>query len=111
MRSYVIDSLEVDVTTALATLLKDLELQSSLAGIFWLPVPAQFLNNAQKEHVENCGPYVMALEIETFCVHLEFLVRAQNALHCTCVAYADAALRQYMMDYVDNLFLQLPIKI
>ncbi len=109
MRSYVIDSLEMDATKALAELLDSMDLQSSLGGIYWLPVPADFLTEIQKEHVQDCGPYVMALELDTSCVHLEFLVRAKNALHCTCVAYADTALQQHMMEYVNSLFAKLHI--
>ncbi len=111
MRSYTIDSLTPEDCKKLADYFTAKNLQGSLAGIFWLPVPENFLNAAQREHDKQCGPHVMALELEGDCVRLEFLVRAKNALHCSCVSYAAPELEQHMMRMLDDTCAQLSIGI
>ncbi len=86
-------------------------MQGTVQGLYWLPVPAAMRTPLQEEHSKQCGPHVLALEVEGNAVILEFLVRAQNALHCNCVGYADASLRQHMMLYVDELLLSLNITV
>ncbi len=111
MRSYLIEGLEEEQCKKLDALLTDMQLQGSMPGLFWLPIPQSMHTSLQDEHAQECGPYVMALEISSRTVQLEFLVRAKNALHCHCVGYADAALQMHMMRYVEDLFEQLSIKI
>ncbi|MBQ4132541.1 MAG: hypothetical protein IJD04_02260 [Desulfovibrionaceae bacterium] len=83
--------------------LDNLGFRSSLPDLYWLPVPDEFLNDLQQEHKEDCGPYAMALELSGNSVTLEMLVRAQNQLHCACIALADEELAQHMHDYVSLL--------
>lgn len=102
MRSYCIDELEPKEMKKLAKHLKDLELDSSLEGVFWLEVPEGFLTIDQKDHIESCSPYCLALVLEGDCVFLEFLVRSLGKMHCNCMSYADSKLRNHFMDWLDN---------
>ncbi len=111
MRSYLVEGFEDAQLEKLSQLLTDMQLQGSMPGLFWLPIPTPMHTTLQDEHVKECGPYVMGFEIKHQSVQLEFLVRARNALHCQCVAYASPELQMHMMHYVEDLFVQLNITI
>ncbi len=106
MRSYVIDELTCDQCQSIIKQLEAMSLGSGVDGIYWLPIPEHFFNDIQKEHKNECAPYVMALEVDEGSLHLELLVRAKSVLHCNCVSYAQPELEQYMMRYVDSLLTQ-----
>ncbi len=86
--------------TELKKYLDQLEFASSIPGLYWLPVPKEMLSKVQSEHLESCGPYALALDTEGEGIVLETLVRAQNQLHCECIAFASAGLLQHMVDYL-----------
>ncbi len=111
MRSYLVEGLEQEQLKKLDDLLSQMQLNGSMLGLFWLPIPATMHTSLQDEHVKECGPYVMGLEIKRDAVQLEFLVRARNALHCHCVAYASPELQMHMMRYVEELFTKLNITV
>ncbi len=111
MRSYYVEGLEEKQIEKLSELLTSMDMQGSMPGLFWLPIPTSMHTEIQNEHAQQCGPYVMAFEIERAAVRLEFLVRARNALHCNCVGYATPALQMHMMAYVEELFTKLDITI
>ncbi len=113
MRSYLIDDVSMENCQKLQEHLIQLDLQATLPGVFWFTVPQEFFTQEQDAHATDCGPHVMALEIEEHkgLVRLEFLVRAKNALHCSCVGYASPALIQHMISRVDEIFAQLSIDI
>ncbi len=106
MHSYLIDELTEDQTNSIIKRLDAMDLQSAVEGVYLLPIPKHLHNSIQNEHLDKCGPYVMALEIYEDCLRLELLVRAKSALHCNCVSYAQTELEQYMMRYVDSLLSQ-----
>ncbi len=106
MRTYVIDELTCDQCQNIIKQLQAMSLDSGVDGVFWLPIPEDLFNDIQREHNKQCGPYVMALEIDDESLHLELLVRAKGVLHCNCVSYARPELEQYMMRYVDSLLIQ-----
>lgn len=84
----------------------ELELRSSIPGLYWLPVPEELLNELQTEHLPSCGPYVLALDIGDDGVILETLIRAQNQLHCECIAFGSKELVQHMLDYLNLVFIK-----
>ncbi len=109
MRSYYIDGLEEQQLEKITELLTSMNLHDSMPGLFWLPIPKDMYTPIQDEHAKQCGPFVMALEIERDALRLELLVRARNALHCNCVAYAAPSLQMHMMRYVEELCKKLEI--
>ncbi len=86
--------------------LDELELASSIPDLYWLPVPTELLNQIQLEHQDSCGPYAMALDLSDDRVVLETLVRAQNQLHCACIALAEPELTRHMLDYLNLLLVK-----
>ncbi len=111
MRSYFIEGLDESELKKVESLLTEMQLQGSMPGLFWLPIPSSMHTPLQEEHAKECGPYVMGFEIQHNAVQLELLVRAQNALHCACVGYASPELQMHMMRYVEELLEKLSIRI
>ena len=109
MRIYRIDDLAPADVAALETHLQALELHSGMEGMYWLPVGQSHLSAVQREHVQDCGPYAMALEVTEDALQLELLVRARNKIRCECVHYASPELEAHMMRYVDDTLRQLGI--
>ena len=109
MRWYGIDDLSHKDTEKIAATLKEMGLESSLNGLYWLPVPAHMLSCVQTEHKETCGPHVMGLELEDSWLRLEMLVRARSRLRCECVQYASHELRDHMIDWLENFLQELHI--
>jgi len=103
VRTYVTDSLSPGTLAAVAARCLELGFSSSLESVYWLPVAEAHHTPVQREHRESCGPYAMALTFEEDSIALELLVRSRSALHCNCIGYASPALREHMMQYVDDL--------
>ena len=103
MRQYRIDQIDAQDVARIRQRLQVMELGAGLDDIFWLPVPTALLTELQQNHHEQCGPYVMTLELEADAVTLELLVRARGRLRCECIGYATEALQTHMMRYVDTL--------
>ena len=109
MRTYTIDQLEEKDIAAINTRLLDMELQAGLEGIYWLPVPRDMLTPIQVEHFASCGPYCLALEVESNAAHLELLVRGMGRISCECLSFASQNLRNHMIGYLENLLTELRI--
>jgi len=104
MRSYYIDEFVPGELDRLAERLESMELSASMENLYWLPVPQELLTPVQREHMHECGPYVLALEIlDEAALRLELLVRARNRLRCECVSYAGQRLVNHMILYVHGL--------
>lgn len=109
MRNYLLDDIYEQDIQKISDALAELEFQGPIEGIFYLPVPEELLNDEQKEHMGECGPFFMALEIEETSVKVELLVRARNKIRCSCVAYATSEQRNHMMEYIDKFIADLEI--
>ncbi|WP_421901936.1 hypothetical protein [Maridesulfovibrio sp.] len=109
MRNYLLDDIYEQDIKKISDALTELEFQGPIEGIFYLPVPEELLNDEQKEHMGECGPFFMALEVEETSVKVELLVRARNKIRCSCVAYATSEQRTHMMEYIDKFIADLEI--
>ncbi|MDR3176967.1 MAG: hypothetical protein LBU06_10625 [Desulfovibrio sp.] len=109
MRTYTIDQLEEADVAALNARLLDMGLQAGLEGVYWLPVPGQMLTPRQVEHLEQCGPYCLALEVESDQINMELLVRGQGRIHCECVCFAGEKLRDHMIKYLEDMLTELQV--
>ena len=108
MRLYLLEDLTSENVKAITARLNELELVGSMEGIYWLPCPSNLLSDTQREH-EECAPHCMAVEIDGSTLRMELLVRARNKLRCDCVHYASPELRAHMIDYIDQLLVDLNI--
>lgn len=117
MRCYLIDEMLKADINRIAAALDDLGLRGGLDGVYYLPVPDAHLTDVQREHLAECGPYIMALETnvppeaEEGNLKLELLVRARNKLRCGCLAYAAPALERHMIAYLEGFIAELGIRI
>ena len=109
MRYFSIDDLRPEEVQSIHARLRDMSLQSDMEGLYWLPVPADLLEPVQREHAAQCGPHVMALDVQENALQMELLVRARNRLRCECVRYATPELQQHMIAWVDQLLRDLGI--
>ena len=115
MRTYLIEDLVEEDYRKIIKAFDELELRGPLEGIYYLPLPEEFLQNEQKKHLEECGPYFMALEcvdgVEESSLRLELLVRARKKIRCSCVSYATSEQRKHMIDYLDQFIEELEISV
>ncbi len=82
MRTYLIEDLYDDAYEKITNALNELKLNGPLEGIYYLPLPEKLLQQEQIDHMDECGPYFMALEtvkgVEEHSVRLELLVRGRT---------------------------------
>lgn len=109
MRNYLLDEIYEEDVKKICDALTELEFKGPIEGIYYLPVPEDLLNDEQKEHMDECGPFFMALEAMETSIKVELLVRARNKIRCSCVAYADARQRNHMLDYLDKFIADLEV--
>lgn len=111
MRGYHITDLTAEDVGRITERLRAMGLDAGLEGLYWLPVPPSLFSAVQREHLADCGPYVMGLEVNDDSLSLEFLVRARGILRCACVHYAAPELEAHMMRYLDDLLSQLSVPV
>ncbi len=102
MRQYVIDELTPFEQDNLDSYLKRTLHQGPMAGIFWLDLPDDLLADAQRGH-NDCGPFYFAVDLGRGRLCFEFLVRSKTNLHCSCIAFATPAQRQFVLDFIDRM--------
>jgi hypothetical protein len=111
MRAYTIDELTDEDVAKIEDRLTQKGWTGSIKGMYYVPIPGEYLGPDQKEHAESCGPFFLPLETGDGWVRLELLVRARQILRCSCVAYANPTLREHMVDMLDSLIRELDIAV
>ena len=102
MRQYVIDQLSREERANIESYLKRALQPGPVAGVFWLAVPQDLLSPEQRRH-EECAPFFFGVELTAETVCFELLVRSQTNLHCSCIAYASAAQREFVLRFADTM--------
>jgi hypothetical protein len=102
MRQFMVDQLTTLERDNIDSYLKRTLKQGPLEGMYWLPLPQDLLAEAQQGH-ESCGPFYVAVDIDEETVRFEMLIRSQSNLHCSCIAYATPAQRDFVLQYVDTM--------
>ena len=102
MRLYKIDQLSREERANIESHLKRTLKQGPVTGVYWIEVPQDLLGREQREHVD-CGPFFFAVELEEEAVCFELLVRSQLNLHCSCIAYATKAQRDFVLRFIDKM--------
>jgi hypothetical protein len=102
MRQYLIDELSFVEHDNVEHYLKHRLKQSAVAGVYWLEVPQNLLAPAQLAH-PDCGPFYCSVILEKNELRAEFLVRSSHNMHCSCIAWATAEQRQFVLDFIDAL--------
>ena len=102
MRQILIDQLSREERVNIESYLKRTMRPGPLSGIYWVEVPRDLLSGDQLAHKE-CGPYFFAVELGDESVTFELLIRSQSNLHCSCIAYASPAQREFVLRLVDRM--------
>ena len=102
MRQYNIDQLSREERANIESYLKRSLKPGQVDGVFWLEVPPDLLSADQRAHGE-CGPFFFGVVLEDESVCFEMLVRSQTNLHCSCIAYASPAQRDFVLRFVDKM--------
>lgn len=102
MRQYYIDEISFLERDNIESYLKRTLKHGPIEGVYWLEVPSDLLGPAQRDH-ESCKPFYFSVVLEENSLRCEFLVRSADNLHCTCIAWATPAQRQFVIDFTDRL--------
>ena len=102
MRQYKIDELSREERANIESYLKRTLKPGSVDGVYWIEVPQDLLGKEQRTH-KDCGPFFFGVVLEAEAVCFEMLVRSQTNLHCSCIAYASAAQREFVLRFIDNM--------
>lgn len=102
MRQFVIDELSPMEHDNIDSYLKRSIKQGPMIGLYWLELPDNLLSDEQKGH-ENHGPFHLAVDLSNTAVKFELLVRSPTNLHCSCIAHASPAQRQFVLDFADKM--------
>lgn len=102
MRQYRIDQLSREERANIESYLNRTLKPGPMEGIYWIEVPQDLLGAEQRGH-EECGPFYFAVELEEEAVSFEMLVRSQTNLHCSCIAYATSAQRDFVLRLADKM--------
>lgn len=102
MRLYKIDQLSREEQANIESYLNRTLQPGPVEGVYWLRVPPDLLGAEQRGH-EECGPFFFGVELEAEAVSFELLVRSQTNLHCSCIAYASPAQRDFILRFIDKM--------
>ena len=102
MRQILIDELSKEERANIDSYLKRTVQAGAIDGMYWLKVPDDLYGPYQLGH-DECGPFYFGIELEDEKVVFELLVRSQTNLHCSCICYATAAQRDFLLRFVDQL--------
>jgi hypothetical protein len=75
---------------------------SGLEGVYFLSVPPDLLGPEQLGH-DDCGPFYFSVILEQSAIRFELLVRSAVNMHCSCIAQATPAQRQFVLDFADRM--------
>ena len=108
MKQYVIDELRLEDYDKLKAHLEQFFGPADLGGIFWIPVESEYFSETQTSHVD-CKPFYFAIELQDGALACELLVRTRERVRCDCIAYATHAQRNWIINTIDDIFVQLDI--
>ncbi|MDW7771279.1 MAG: hypothetical protein SCH71_00150 [Desulfobulbaceae bacterium] len=109
MRQYFIDEISFLERDNIESYLKRTLKQGPIEGVYWLEMPDDLLGPAQKGH-EKCRPFYCSVVLEEATLRVEFLIRSSDNMHCSCIAWATADQREFILDFVDRMLAEELIK-
>lgn len=102
MRQILIDELSPMERDNIDSYLKRSLKRGAMIGLYWIELPPDLYSEAQLGH-EHHGPFSLAVEVTGSAVRFELLVRNSSNLHCSCIAHASPAQRQFVLDFIDRM--------
>ena len=108
MRCYLIDEIPSADIEKIDTFLREHATGSALERLYWVKIPAEFLNGIQVRH-KGCHPFVFAIELGPDRIRMEFFIRSLKTLQCDCQSYCTPEQRAFIFDYSEKLLEDLGI--
>lgn len=102
MKQYVIDELRLHDYEKIRDHLGEICSSGGIEGVYWLQIPEHILTDEQKSH-SACKPYIFGLELYEDRLCCGLLVRSLKSIRCHCVAYADKAQRDWLLEILDTM--------
>ncbi len=102
MRQFTIDELSAQEHDNLDSYLKNSLRPGGMVGMFWLQLPEDLWSAAQQGH-DTCGPFYFGFDLSKDKLIVELLVRSESNLHCSCIAYATPAQREFLLSFIDTM--------
>ena len=110
MKQYVVDQLRYPDYEKLKAYFDQTYGAAAMGSVYWIPLEPGLLSPVQREH-EACGPHLAAVELDETRLSVELLVRTHSRVRCSCIAYATAEQRDWLMRRVDSILEQLGISV
>ncbi|MEW6388496.1 MAG: hypothetical protein AB1491_13355 [Thermodesulfobacteriota bacterium] len=109
MRQYILDEISRSDIPRVREYLAEHAAPSGLEDIWWVDLKEDLLSPEQYEHRE-CRPFMFAIEVGDRFVRFEFLIRSQQTLHCSCIAFATRQQRDFILAFADRLVEDLALR-
>ncbi len=109
MRQYVIDEVKPQDCGRIKKYLDSHFEQSTMTGLYWIPIDNEILNDIQKQHTD-CQPFYFAVELLPDRLVCELLVRTKSRMRCNCMGIANENQRNWFIAFADSIFERLEIK-
>jgi hypothetical protein len=106
MKQYVVDELRPSDHDILKAYLDEHLANASLEGLYWKTIDNSLLTQKQATHTQ-CAPFCFALVLTPEKLTCELLVRTRNRVRCDCMEYATTEQRNWLVQWVDNVFNEL----
>ncbi len=79
-----------------------------LEDVYWIPMDPALYSETQASHVD-CHPLYFCVHLQPDAVSCELLIRTRNRIRCDCIAYANSAQRDWLLDSIDSILERLDI--
>ncbi len=108
MKQYVVDELRPGDHGALKNYLDEHLSLAGVDGLYWKTIDDTLLTRKQAAHAQ-CVPFCFALALRPESLSCELLVRTKNRIRCDCMAYATVEQRNWIIQWMDDVFRTLGI--
>ena len=109
MRLYMLDEIMRKDLPRVREYLNEHAIAARLEDIWWVDVPEDLLSAEQFAH-QDCRPFRFAVEVGDDFVRLEFLIRSDQSMRCTCIDYATRQQRDFILAFADRLVEELGLR-
>lgn len=108
MKQYVVDELRPGDHDMLKTYLEKNLDSAGFDGLYWKPIDETLLTTTQASHT-HCMPLCFTLILTPESLTCELLVRTGSRIRCDCMGYATTAQLNWIVEWMDSVFIELGI--
>jgi len=108
MKQYVVDELRPGDYDRLKEYLNENLEFTGFDDLYRIPIDEAMLTSTQASH-NHCKPLYFTLILTPESLTCELLVRTGTRIKCNCMGYATISQRNWVVEWVDNVFRELDI--